>query len=123
LTLDDPTNVVDWHALEGFSDVLIQKMLSTLHTPPVYNHRVTSVAEDGPSSMRVSVSGKQDEFFSHVFSTSTFANLRNIKTEGVSMTYKQRQAIRTLHYGPAVKVGIKFKTRWWERGYEAARRL
>jgi len=32
------------------------------------------------------------------------------------MTYKQRQAIRTLNYGPAVKVAIKFKTRWWEQG-------
>ena len=32
------------------------------------------------------------------------------------MTYIQRQAIRTLNYGPAVKVGIRFKTRWWEQG-------
>jgi len=31
------------------------------------------------------------------------------------MSYTQRQAIRTLGYGPAVKVGIKFKTRWWEK--------
>ena len=31
------------------------------------------------------------------------------------MTYNQRQALRTLGYGTAVKVAIKFKTRWWEK--------
>jgi hypothetical protein len=65
--------------------------------------------------MRVSVSGK-DDYFTHVVSTASFANLRTIDIGGVPTTYKQRQAIRTLRYGPAVKVGIKFKTRWWEQG-------
>jgi len=65
--------------------------------------------------MRVSVFGKPDENFTHVVSTSTFANLRTINTDRVPMTYRQRQAIRTFGYGAAVKVAIKFKTRWWEQ--------
>lgn len=64
--------------------------------------------------MKVSVAGKPDEYFAHVVSTVSFAELGLIDTERVPMTYKQRQAIRTLRYGPAVKVAIKFKTRWWE---------
>jgi monoamine oxidase len=66
--------------------------------------------------MKVSFSGKGDEYFTHVVSTTSFADLRTIDTNGVPTTYKQRQAIRTLNYGPAVKVAIKFKTRWWEQG-------
>jgi hypothetical protein len=102
---------------------LINAMLAKLETKPFYNHRVTSVEKQTPPSlpepifpsMRVSVEGKEDEGFSHVVSTSTFANLRTINTKKVPMTYKQRQAIRAFNYGAAVKVGIKFKTRWWEQ--------
>jgi Flavin containing amine oxidoreductase len=113
---------------------MIDAMLAKLRTPPSYNHRVTSVEmvhADLPKCfpnvdrwprwrhfplMKVSVSGKEAEYFTHVVSTSSFANLRTIDTGRVPMTYKQRQAIRTLGYGPAVKVAIKFKTRWWEQG-------
>ena len=66
--------------------------------------------------MKVSVAGKGDEYFAHVISTSTFTNLSIINTERVPMTYIQRQAIRTLNYELAVKVGIRFKTCWWEQG-------
>ncbi|KAJ7191559.1 L-amino acid oxidase 1 [Mycena pura] len=100
---------------------------------PSYGQRVTSVEgpfflsphrcyPDLPRSprwprfpfMKVGVSDAGAEYFSHVVSTASFANLGTINTQGVPMTYKQRQAIRTLNYGPAVKVAIKFKTRWWE---------
>lgn len=111
-------------------------MLAKLTTQPSYNHRVTSVEmlypflpdcfpnlPDWPHRrphrfplMKVSVSGKKHEYFTHVVSTTSFAGLRTIDTKKVPMTYKQRQAIRTLMYGPAVKVAIKFKTRWWEQG-------
>ena len=111
-------------------------MLDKLTTKPLLNHRVTSVKEVYRSIaecipflsflgllsafpfpfpfMEVKVAGKDPEYFTHVVSTTTFANLRSIDTEHVPMTYKQRQAIRTLHYAPAIKVAIKFKTRWWE---------
>ena len=110
-------------------------MLDKLATKPSLDHRVTSVKQvyrfpclppqpqqpQGPRRwprfpfMEVNVSGKGPEYFTHVVSTSSFANLRTIDTDGVHMTYKQRQAIRTLNYGPSVKVAIQFKTRWWEQ--------
>ena len=65
--------------------------------------------------MKVSVSGKGEEYFTHVVSTVSFSDLGTINTDRVPMTYKQRQSIRTLNYDQAVKVAIKFKTRWWER--------
>jgi hypothetical protein len=115
---------------------LIDAMLAKLTTQPFYNHRVTSVEmlplslpdyfPEGPGwprwarsrdfpLMKVNVSGEAEEYFTHVVSTSTFGNLRAIDTSRVPMTYKQRHAIRSLGYGPAVKVAIKFKSRWWEK--------
>ena len=111
-------------------------MLKALTTQPTYRQRVTSIEQvlKFPSDcfpdippwprwprrllfpfMKVSVAGQANEYFSHVVSTASFAELNMIDTTKVSMTYKQRQAIRTLHYGPAVKVAIKFRSRWWER--------
>jgi Flavin containing amine oxidoreductase len=115
---------------------LIDAMLAKLKTKPTYNHRVTAVemrtlflpgqfpnVSGWPRwarfrrfpLMKVKVSGERDEYFTHVVSTSTFGNLRAIDTSRVPMTYQQREAIRTLNYGPAVKVAIKFKSRWWEQ--------
>jgi len=34
--------------------------------------------------------------------------------DGCKLDYAQKMALRSLNYGPAVKVGIKFKTRWWQ---------
>lgn len=94
-------------------------MVAALITEPLYNHRVTAVKEepttDPGKRMRVSVQGHPDQFFSHVVSTVTFPVLRSIKTAGVLMNFTQREAMRALNYGHSVKVGIKFKTRWWER--------
>ena len=124
---------MQWKCLDGGNKLLIDAMIAQLKTKPSYGHHVTAVKlvylplfECFPNLprphrrfrfplMKVSVAGKGDEYFAHVISTSTFANLSTINTERVPMTYIQRQAIRTLNYGPAVKVGIRFKTRWWEQ--------
>jgi hypothetical protein len=95
-------------------------MLSKLVIPPFYNHYVTAITENSKTPhplmrMKVSVLGLPDEYFSHVVSTVSFTALRTINTDGVSMNYGQREAMRALHYGNAVKVGIKFRTRWWEK--------
>ncbi|KAI9453225.1 L-amino acid oxidase 1 [Russula earlei] len=138
LEFDDPTQEatggVKWWCLEGGSRVMIDGFLANLSTQPSYGQRVTSVEQvyvypadvfpDLPHRtppwprfpfMKVSVEGQGDEYFCHVVSTASFAALRTINTEDVFMSYWQRQAIRTLAYGPATKVGIKFKTRWWEQ--------
>ena len=123
ITFDHPkSEQFDWWCIEGGSEVLIAKMLATLKTPPVYNHRVTAVAEEASADplrrMRVSIQGKEDEYFSTVVSTVTFSVLRTIDTDGVRMNFNQREAMRSLMYGQSIKVGIKFKTRWWEAGIE-----
>jgi monoamine oxidase len=111
-------------------------MLAKLEDKPSYNSRVTSVEQEflyphrvfpnqerfwpGFPFLKVTYQDTKTgqthvEYFGHVVSTATFAALRTINTEGVTMSYKQRQAIRSLGYGPATKVGIKFTSRWWEQ--------
>jgi len=113
-------------------------MVDTLRVKPSYNSRVTSVEQvflyphqvfpNLPAGhfwprfpfMKVSIQDTTTgetrvEYFGHVVSTCSFAALRTIDTEGVTMTYTQRQAIRSLGYDPGVKVGIKFTSRWWEQ--------
>ena len=109
-----------WWCFEGGSRVLIEKMLTSLVTPPFYNHRVTAITENSETPdplmrLKVSVLGLPDEHFSHVVSTVPFAALRTINTDGVSTNFGQREAMRVLDYGDALKVGIKFRTRWWEK--------
>lgn len=121
ITFDHPrSEKLDWWCIEGGSEVLINKMLLKVTNPPSYNHRVTAVSEEfswqNPlRRMKVSVQDKEDEYFSHVVSTVTFSVLRTIDTAGVNMNFNQREAMRALNYGQSIKVGIKFKTRWWEQ--------
>ncbi|PPQ70504.1 hypothetical protein CVT24_013274, partial [Panaeolus cyanescens] len=138
LAFDDPTKDVQWKCIEGGTEVLAKAMVDSLIVKPKYNHQVTSIEgpilltpdECFPTSsithrdwqhnvafpfMKVDVIGKGVQFYSHVVSTVPFSNLSMINTDDVKMTYAQRQAIRSLTYGPSVKIGIKFKSRWWEQ--------
>jgi len=126
ITFDHPrSEKLDWWCIEGGSERLISKMLLKVTNPPSYNHRVTAVTEEVSQNplkrqdplrrMKVSILDKEDEYFSHVVSTVTFSVLRTINTTGVNMNFNQREAMRALNYGQSIKVGIKFKTRWWEQ--------
>jgi hypothetical protein len=59
-------------------------------------------------------SSQSCDLFSHVISTVPLACLRSIDLSKCGLDYEQKMALRSLHYGPAVKVGIKFKERWWK---------
>lgn len=51
--------------------------------------------------------------YDHVISTIPLPTLRTLDTEEAGLNFEQKLAIRTLQYGPATKIGIKFKTAWW----------
>lgn len=54
-----------------------------------------------------------------VFATPTLACLQRIDLTGLELLYEQKDAIRSLHYDTASKVGMKFKKAWWiEMGIE-----
>jgi monoamine oxidase len=88
---------------------------------PKYNHRVDSISmatPDKPTSlMKITVRDYPEfnsKFYSHVISTLPFSCLRCVDLTGSNLDYKQKAALRCLNYGAGIKVGIKFKTRWWQ---------
>ena len=85
------------------------------------SQQVSSVSkrkgEDGSTHMEVTIPGLASLLptkYSHVVSTVSLSCLRAINLAGCGLDYNQKTALRSLRYGTGVKVGIKFKTRWWQ---------
>jgi monoamine oxidase len=115
------TEETKWWCLEGGSEILTDAMHATLKTKPLYSHRVTSIAPSKtgarPQTMKITVAGHpevSDREYSHVVSTVPLPCLRMINLTDCGLDYQQKTAVRALEYSSAVKVGIKFKTRWWQ---------
>lgn len=53
--------------------------------------------------------------YSHIISTVPFSCLRSMDLANAGLSPKQNEAIRCLEYAPSIKIGIKFKTRWWQQ--------
>ena len=51
--------------------------------------------------------------YAAVFNTTTLACLQRMDLTGLELLYEQKDAIRSLHYDTASKVGMKFKYPWW----------
>ncbi len=64
--------------------------------------------------MRVRVDGEEEErrYFT-VFATPTLACLQRMDLMGLELLYEQNDALRSLHYDTALKVGMQFKYAWW----------
>jgi len=62
----------------------------------------------------------KSQTYDHVILTTTIPNLRPMDLSEAGLTISQHMALRQLQYGPAVKIGVKFKTAWWgeEGSYE-----
>ncbi|KDR71802.1 hypothetical protein GALMADRAFT_74617 [Galerina marginata CBS 339.88] len=117
------TKDVEWSCIEGGTEVLTKAMYKSLgEEPPVYtSHQVTSISKtiglDGKTAMEVTIPGHASLLptkYSHVVSTVSLSCLRTINLAGCALDYNQKTALRSLKYGTGVKVGIKFKTRWWQ---------
>ena len=121
---DDPSKKVKWHCIDGGTSLLPEAMLVQLkdRSPKVkFSHRVKSIAlqRDGPpilgsSEIKVKVNDeKEPRKYAAVFNTTTLACLQRIDLTGLELLYEQKDAIRSLHYDTASKVGMKFSTNWW----------
>jgi len=98
-------------------------MVTSLAQSPLYGHRVTAIELDkhpldrkNPMMVKVQtpdLSTPETRHYSHVITTTTAACLQTMDLREAGLNYAQREAIRVLRYNHSVKVGIKFKKRWW----------
>ncbi|KAG8806793.1 hypothetical protein FRC17_004807 [Serendipita sp. 399] len=121
---------VPWWTVQGGSSVIVEKMNTALFPP---NTQTTSslqmgtavtaisptVAPDGSwTSVTVDVTKvngpSASNTYDHVVSTLPFGCLRSVDTSKCNFDWEHLQAIRSLQYANSVKVGIRFKKKWWE---------
>lgn len=93
---------------------------------PVHYQRAVSVKEtddgksitvtfDGGRDPRPHMNVKADKKYSNVISTLSMGCLRMVDLDQIYLSYGQRNAIRELNYTPSIKIGIQFKSAWWEK--------
>jgi monoamine oxidase len=77
--------------------------------------KTLTVAFDSTRNPRPSARATRTEKkYSQVISTMSFGCLRMVDLDKLHLSYGQRNAIRELIYTPSVKIGLQFKTAWWE---------
>ncbi|KDQ16661.1 hypothetical protein BOTBODRAFT_53766 [Botryobasidium botryosum FD-172 SS1] len=120
----DRTSMHDWHCVAGGSSVFIEAMIERLSSKPQLSRRVTRIAPTADPTRPMSVAhidaktnsstSTSTSRYDYVISTMPLPNLRFVDMEKCNPGHGQRQAIRSLTYNPSVKIGIKFKSRWWQ---------
>ena len=112
--------VVDWFCIDGGTQRVPEAMNAALKKPLTekdLQKRVTKIAIDRPKtgepSMKVKVSGEAEpREYMTVFATPTLACMQRMDLTGLELLYEQKDAIRSLHYDTATKVGMKFTHPW-----------
>ncbi|KAJ6528936.1 amine oxidase [Mycena capillaripes] len=114
----------EWFTVQGGGDVISNAVIDRLTQPVQRGRRVTAIApifeaeSTRPTALKVTTtsgSGHIDSEYAHVISTMPFGCLRMVDTSALEFPWELQTALRTLHYDSAIKVAVKFKTRWWEK--------
>ncbi|KDQ16662.1 hypothetical protein BOTBODRAFT_106568 [Botryobasidium botryosum FD-172 SS1] len=118
----------EWYCVAGGNGVFIKAMTERLSSKPRLSRRVTCIAPTADPTRPMSVAhidakagssaSTSTSHYDYVISTMPLPNLRFVDMEKCNLGYGQRQAIRSLSYNPSVKIGIKFKSRWWQEHCE-----
>ncbi|KAG1742403.1 uncharacterized protein EDB91DRAFT_311129 [Suillus paluster] len=111
---------VEWKCFRGGSQVLTNYMTEYITAKGTksnliqFNKSVTRISQVGTSAMTVYVRGESNpRTYSHVISTIPLACLRTIDLSVAGLNLMQRNALRKLQYGPAIKIGMRFLSAWW----------
>jgi len=83
---------------------------------PTYGSTVTRIQAQGHRKIELEYKTGdklQTKTYAGVFNTTTFGCLKRIDTTKAGLNYATKQALRSIRYGAAAKVGIQFKSAWW----------
>ena len=114
------------NSYSGGSEALSKAMTVRIRTKPQHYMRLVAVKEtDGGQTLtitfdsnhnpRPSAQRRTEKKYTQVISTMSLGCLRMVDLDQLQMSYGQRNAIRELIYTPSIKIGIQFKTAWWEK--------
>ena len=104
----------EWVTIEGGMSRLISAMESILQNQVRKQERVAAISRSAhPSFLTVGTANKSYQY-DHVISTVPLGAMQAMDTSTLNLGYAIKSAVRMINYDPAVKIGIKFKTRWWQ---------
>ncbi|KAF5325025.1 hypothetical protein D9619_010096 [Psilocybe cf. subviscida] len=110
----DSESTQTWKAIDGGSDHIPRRMVEGLKVKPILHKQVVKLVDTG-KDIEVTVAGEQEpRIYSQVISTVTLGCLSGIDVEKCGLSYSQKLAVRSLQMMASTKIGIKFKTRWWQ---------
>lgn len=122
--IDEATSPQQWACIDGGTEVLTDTMQQSIRKKLDYNHRVVAIRavphlgpSPAPPEMFVKVQGQpkfDNKPYGHIVVTTPLSCMNRMDLTAAQLSYYQRDGIRSLGYGAAAKIGIKFKTRWWE---------
>lgn len=108
-------SATDWVTVEGGMSRLISAMESLLKTPVVHSQHVTSLSQYGNGTDETVTVGTSEGIirrYDHVINTVPLGAMQMMDMNGLNLPYEKTSAIRMINYDPAVKIGMKFKSRW-----------
>jgi len=115
---------IKWYCFDGGSEIVHKAMTQKIQYKPTLNHRAVIIREtdDGKSvTVTFDRSGGPQvglapvvKKYSNVISTMSMGCLRMVDLDNFYLSNAQRSAIRQLTYTPSIKIGLQFKTPWWE---------
>ena len=126
--IDNPAEEGFW-CIEGGTQRLATLMAAKLKKQPEFYRQVVAIdahAKDpsNPGPMTLTIQQKHDcggviateerDYYA-VFNSTTLGAFQRMDLTKAGLLYGTKQAIRSLGYGASCKVGMKFKTRWWQK--------
>ena len=119
--IDNDKHPVRWYCIDGGTQIVPYTMNNKLKKPLTekdLGKRVTKIGysrgDNGLSPMTVKVDDEEESRkYMTVFATPTLACLQRIDLTELDLLYEQKDAIRSLHYDTATKIGVQFKYAWW----------
>ena len=106
---------IDWITVKGGMTRLTEGLESILMGPIKYNRRVEAIQQfPGNDELHVSTTSGEPHNYDHVINTVPLGAMQAMDMSSVNLGYAKDKAIRELHYDDSMKIGIKFRTRWWQ---------
>ncbi|KAF5572710.1 amino-acid oxidase [Fusarium pseudoanthophilum] len=79
--------------------------------PGTYTAMKIKATRTDPKTKKVET--KDREYFA-IFNSTTLGTLQRMELSNAGLSWGTKQAIRALGYGASAKVGMKFRTAWWQ---------
>ena len=108
-------NDYTWKTIEGGMSRLIKGMEALLTKPTRYSERVIAISQAFVnSSLSITTTSGETRTYDHVINTVPLGAMQAMDMSTLNLGYAKESAIRMINYDPSMKIGIKFKSRWWQ---------